>query len=772
MPKFREITGQFVAYVPDGSDPNIVPDRATFTGRVTFTPVFSGGLIAFPNLTPPEFVRPEPITARIIDGFVKVEISPGEDEPIVQQPLSLMVTVDDEASQAWSWRADFYDMIISGDETFTTVPSWSFRVPDGTGPVDLTELVPLKSGGSVDVTKGPRGAGLENITAVDGQLVFEYTDGQESTVPIPEAVQGPQGEPGPAGADGEQGPQGEKGDPGEIPDLLVGNITDATPTGKNLMLAATEGAARNALGLQAGATAVSGALTELQTGTSSTPRVWTASNLASYVMGRVGDTRASYNVLEFGADPTGATSSTTAIASAMTAANTAGLPVTVPPGTYFLGAALNVPSDTVIHFDNATLDGASNYECLIFDQNNVTVTGTLTVNRGSSLSNPRAVRISGANVSIQSLSVIAEEPGAGPASGNEIAVGITAASNVTIGELNIQNFDFPARVQASSGVRINGGTIASYKRGLYINSSTDVRLDGISFHTASPSAAVSPGHNAILIESTSGHGSTAGVYLSNLRVSDSGEHGIRLGGQQKIRDVWMTNIRVSKAGACGVKILGGTQASNNYHENIFMRGIFVSDCGSLNTAMAGVMVQFAKNVSISDFQAVPIDNTYSCGAGIEIQAVDGVQISNPIIRGASVAGIRMDFVLGNINNVTVTGGFVSVPEGAGLSVDYTNRTFSNVRFRGVTVEATTSSARCAKIVMSTGTPSVSSCSLGFSTTTDSARIIDTGAGTVYSDWKAEIEGPFSSVAFRDGSTWSDWSTGISRIRKSGSWAAL
>lgn len=287
MPKFREITGQFVAYVPDGSDPNIVPDRATFTGRVTFTPVFSGGLIAFPNLTPPEFVRPEPITARIIDGFVKVEISPGEDEPIVQQPLSLMVTVDDEASQAWSWRADFYDMIISGDETFTTVPSWSFRVPDGTGPVDLTELVPLKSSGTVDVTKGPRGAGLEAITAVDGQLVFAYTDGQETTIPMPDAVEGPAGPRGPVGSVGPQGEPGEKGEPGEVPELFVGNITDATPTGKNLMLAASEASARNALGLQAGATAANGALTELQDGSSSIPRVWTAGNLAGYVGGQV-----------------------------------------------------------------------------------------------------------------------------------------------------------------------------------------------------------------------------------------------------------------------------------------------------------------------------------------------------------------------------------------------------------------------------------------------------------------------------------------------------
>ena len=774
MPKFREVSGQFVGYIPDSIDSDIVPDRAPMSGRVTFTPVFTGGVIAFPELMPPEFAHPRTIHAKIVDGFVQVEVNEGEgdDEQIVLQPLTLMVTVDDEASQVWSWRAEFDEILIGASDEYVKIPSWSFRVPDGTGPVDLTELVPLKSGGAVDVTKGPRGAGLENITAVDGQLVFAYTDGEETTVPIPEAVQGPQGEPGPAGADGEQGPQGEKGDPGEIPDLLVGNITDATPTGKNLMLAATEGAARNALGLTDGATATNGSLEELNTGTSSAPRVWSASNIAGYVAQQVEEVRTAYSVIEFGADSSGATSSTSAFASAITAANAAGLPTAIPPGSYLLGTALTVPSGTVLNFDNATLIGANNYECLIFDQDNITVTGPLTVTRGSSLSNPRSVRVSGSNVSIQSLSIIAEEPGAGPGSMNEIAVGISAAENVTIGELNIQNFEFPVRIQKSSGVRINGGTIASYRRGLYIDSSTGIHVDGMEFHTASPSAAVSAGHNAILVESTQGHGSASGIYLANLRISDSGEHGIRLGGQQKIRDVWMTNIRISKAGASGVKILGGTQASNNYHENIFMRGIFVSDCGSLNTAMAGVMIQFARNVSLSDFQAVPIDNTYSCGAGVEMQAVDGVQIVNPIIRGTSVAGISLDFVLGNVSNVLISGGHVSVAAGSGLSIDYTNRLFSNVRFRGISVEATTSTARCAKIVMSTGSPTVLSCSLGFSTSADAARVVDTGAGTVYSDWKAEIEAPFSPVAFRDGSTWSDWSTGVSRIRKSGAWAAL
>lgn len=346
MPKFREISGQFVGYIPDSIDSDIVPDRAPMNGRVTFTPVFTGGVIAFPELVPPEFAHPRTIHARIVDGFVQVEVNEGEgdDEQIVLQPLTLMVTVDDEASQVWSWRAEFDEILIGASDEYVKIPSWSFRVPDGVGPVDLTELVPVKSTGTVDVTKGPRGAGLQSITAVDGQLVFGYTDGEETTIPIPEAVQGPQGEPGPAGADGEQGPEGPQGPPGEIPDLLVGNIADATPTGKNLMLAATEGAARNALGLQAGATATNGSLTELETGTSSVPRVWTASNLADHVTQKVDTAKTSLNVKDYGATGDGTTDDTAAISAAMSAARQDGSirTVYIPTGKYLISGSIDI----------------------------------------------------------------------------------------------------------------------------------------------------------------------------------------------------------------------------------------------------------------------------------------------------------------------------------------------------------------------------------------------------------------------------------------------
>ena len=358
MPKFREITGQFVGYIPDSIDSDIVPDRAPMDGRVTFTPVFTGGVIAFPELSPPEFAHPRTIHAKIVDGFVRVEVNEGEgdDEHIALQPLSLMVTVDDEASQVWSWRAEFSEILIGASDEYVQIPSWSFRVPDGTGPVDLAELVPLKSGGTVDVTKGPRGAGLENITAVDGQLVFAYTDGQEATVPIPEAVQGPEGPQGPAGADGEQGPQGEKGDPGEIPDLLVGNITDATPTGKNLMLAATEGAARNALGLATGAVTNNGSLTELNTGTSTTPRVWTAANIADYVESRAEATKVFVNVKDHGAKGDGTADDTAPIQSAMSTVGASGGGVVFfPAGLYRVDGSVELESNVEVTGKGATL---------------------------------------------------------------------------------------------------------------------------------------------------------------------------------------------------------------------------------------------------------------------------------------------------------------------------------------------------------------------------------------------------------------------------------
>ena len=194
MPKFRRVTGLFRAAMPDGPDEDYTPELEALNGQIEFIPRYRGGVIAYPHLDPPEFVRPEPIQAVLQDGYVMTQVS--VDEETVIQPVELLVSDDDEATQSWQWEAVFRDIRVGrwGDEV--SISPLRFTVPDEHGPLDLTEVVGEKSGGTITV-KGPRGAGLQEITATNGEIVFQWDNGHSTTIDVPDAVPGPRGDTGP-----------------------------------------------------------------------------------------------------------------------------------------------------------------------------------------------------------------------------------------------------------------------------------------------------------------------------------------------------------------------------------------------------------------------------------------------------------------------------------------------------------------------------------------------------------------------------------------------
>lgn len=183
--QYREVRQRFSVRDDDGPDSDLLPDRYTVTGVVEFTPRLpKGDVIAYPE----EFVKPMPITGRIVAGELFANwVESDQEEP---RPLFLPVTVDDEADQTWSWIMRVSSLSIDGQEADIKMGDREFQVEAGNGPLWLSTVAAVSKGGGTITTRGPRGYAVASVTAGDGQIAFVWEDGTEHSVPMPETAQG------------------------------------------------------------------------------------------------------------------------------------------------------------------------------------------------------------------------------------------------------------------------------------------------------------------------------------------------------------------------------------------------------------------------------------------------------------------------------------------------------------------------------------------------------------------------------------------------------
>lgn len=179
--QYREVRQRFSVRDDDGPDSDLFPDRYTVTGVVEFTPKLpKGDVIAYPE----EFVKPLPVTGRIIAGelFANWVVSDQEGP----RPLFLPVTVDDNADQTWSWVMRVASLSIDGQEADIKMGDREFQVEAGDGPLWLSTVAAVSKGGTI-TTRGPRGYGITDITAEGGVVTVEWEGGEDVALPIPSA---------------------------------------------------------------------------------------------------------------------------------------------------------------------------------------------------------------------------------------------------------------------------------------------------------------------------------------------------------------------------------------------------------------------------------------------------------------------------------------------------------------------------------------------------------------------------------------------------------
>ena len=186
---YREVKALLTARIPDTADADENPDRVPLNGYGTAHPKFKGGSVVFAEQG--EFAIPRDIPVRVVDGHLMVEVFDGDE--LILQPLFLPVTVDARANQNWSYQLTFGALTIGerGDEI--THPPLSFPVEEGEGPLELSTVATAVVQSGAFITRGAPGAGLTDITAENGRLAFEYSDGRVTTVEVPDTVPGPPG---------------------------------------------------------------------------------------------------------------------------------------------------------------------------------------------------------------------------------------------------------------------------------------------------------------------------------------------------------------------------------------------------------------------------------------------------------------------------------------------------------------------------------------------------------------------------------------------------
>lgn len=267
----------------------------------------------------------------------------------------------------------------------------------------------------------------------------------------------------------------------------------------------------------------------------------------------------------------------------------------------------------------------------------------------------RVFALSGDNISLDNLNILAKSEGNETSTNYAIFAGGIAQTikGLSVRNVFIQNFSCGLFLSDIALSHIDGIRIEKYRTAVYLKDTAKCTFDNVDCEFTAISSNGSQGENGVLIESRKHSASSNHLYFTNWVVKDSGEHAYRLGGQLSIENVWFNNCVAVRSGSsiqignesstewhggCGFKVLGATTVLNERHKHIFFDRCLVLDVndtyGRYPTGhgagnYAAFQVGCASNVHFNHCSTRKMNNRqFGCSYGAEIIASDHVYFTD------------------------------------------------------------------------------------------------------------------------------------------------
>ncbi len=355
---------------------------------------------------------------------------------------------------------------------------------------------------------------------------------------------------------------------------------------------------------------------------------------------------------------------------------------------------------------------------------------------------------------------------------NDHAVKVQSGARMWVGLIKVINYNRAVIISGTTNSVVARIEIENYIRGLYAFDNKNLLLSGGRIKTLSPSAGdPAAGENGILLGCTV-DGAQASVTIADFHISDSNEHGIRIGGPEAHNGVSIVRPVIHNTGGCGIKVLGtdgGSPTDRNKNIRISHANIYdVGEKATGHTTSAlnrnGILAQYVTGLVIESPIIKSELNATSAPYGIRVDACSMVQISNAFVTDTEFDGIAVWAYTESCDNVLVSGCSTIACARTGFS----SFIEPGYTLLNVSVEALRSVGNAYGVVVANSGGTVSNCVVRATLANNTTLQVSANASSL-ATYDIIGAGPLATNAL-DGSTWRDGAT--LNYRKAGAWVAL